>query len=188
MSDAINYADLGLDDEDEGNPQDLVGKLRKALKAQQKALASKDEEITRLNGENVTLKGQVTASSLSELLKQKGAKPQLSKFMSGVEATEEAVTAWLAENGELFGYKPEAGGGEGDRGEAPNAGVQLDPEMLAILNSMKQVQTQEANAAPGLTVGEEKNLEFLKRVDGNANSFEDVEKALRTAGLFNFPG
>lgn len=190
MSETINYADLGLDDDDEGlAPNDLVGKLRKALKAQQKALNAKDDEINTLKGENTTLKGQVTATSLERLLKDKGAKPQLSKFMSGVEATEEAVTAWLSENGELFGYDPNSNqSGEAGAGAAEQQGAKLDPEMEAILAAMKQVQNQEANAAPGLNVGEEKNLDFLNRVGQNASSFEDVEKAMRSAGFFNLPG
>lgn len=169
---------------------DVVSQLRKALRAKEKAekeLQAKVEELTKTNTE---LNSRVRGVSLSELLKTKGAKPALAKFMTDVEPTDENVTAWLAENGELFGYDPNATkqDSEGEQtpgqGQTPAGGEQtaLPPEMQAALAAMSQVQKQEANAAPG-PVGENTALDFINRVGQNAQSFEDVEKALKDAGM-----
>lgn len=185
----FEYDDDDLFDGGTGGGNDVVSQLRAALKAKTKAekeLQAKVEELTKTNTE---LNSKVRGVSLSELLKTKGAKPALAKFMTDVEPTEENVTAWLAENGELFGYDPNAnqqdseGQPSGSQGQTPAGGEQqLSPEMQAALAAMSQVQKQEANAAPG-PVGENTALDFINRVGQNAQSFEDVEKALRDAGM-----
>jgi hypothetical protein len=106
--------------------------------------------------------------------------------MKDVEPTEEAVSAWLAENGELFGYKPESAGDQSGDGQQPS-GQGMTPEMVAALEAMQKVQKQEANAAPGLLSNTNSADEFIKRVGTQAKSFEDVEKAFREAGLFTTP-
>lgn len=185
----LNFDDLFEDDV--FDERALVGKLRKALKAQQKANKDKDNELATLRDEMGNLTKTVRSKTLGELLEAKGAKPALAKFMGDTEASEEAVDAWLAENGELFGYKPGAkdeGAPAGQPGEHPQGQEsQMTPEMQAILASMSQTQKLEANAAPGVVTGEEKNLEFIQRVGENATSFEDVEKALGAAGFFQLP-
>ncbi len=183
----LNFDDLFEDDVYDSNA--LVGKLRKALKAQQKAVKDKDSEISTLRDEVGTLKGSVRAKSLSELLEAKGAKPALAKFMGDTEASEEAVSAWLSENGELFGWKPEAQNDGAPAGQPASQaqGSQVTPEMEAILAAMKQTQNLEANAAPGVAAGEEATLDFINRVGENAKSYADVEKALGAAGLFQLP-
>lgn len=184
MSNAFEFDD---DDLDLGNGNDLVTQLRKALRAKErseKALQDQVAELTKTNGE---LSSKVRGVSLSEILKAKGAKPAMAKFMSDVEPTEDAVTAWLAENGELFGYDPKANeqppsdASQQTAGQAPDQG-DLSPEMIAALQQMSSVQKQEANAAPGLA-GADKTLDFISRVGQNAQSFEDVEKAFRDAGI-----
>ena len=184
MSNAFEFDD---DDLDLGNGTDVVTQLRKALRAKEraeKALQDKVDELTKANGE---LSQKVRGVSLSEILKSKGAKPALAKFMTDVEPTEESVTAWLADNGELFGYDPKANeqapsGEQTPSGQAHQGGTDLPPEMQAALQAMSAVQKQEANAAPGL-VGEDKVQDFIGRVGQNAQSFDDVEKAFRDAGI-----
>lgn len=185
MSD-FNY---DLDDFDETNvsANDAMGQLRKALKAQQKLVKDREAELETVKGELTTLKGQVSSQTIAGLLEAKGAKPGLAKFMADVEATDEAVTKWLTDNGEIFGYTPKAAG-EGEQEVKPQAQTSgLDPELEAILQSMAKVQTQEANAAPNLTSKDDKASEFLDRVGQNAHSFDEVSKALRQAGLFSIP-
>lgn len=182
----FNY-DLSDFDEDNVNANDAMGQLRKALKAQQKATKDREAELATVREELSTLKGQVSSQTIAGLLEAKGAKPGLAKFMADVEATDEAVTKWLTENGEIFGYKPKA---EGDGEQVTQTQTQtssLDPELEAILQSMSKVQNQEANAAPNLTNKDDKAKEFLDRVGQNAQSFDDVSKALRQAGLFSIP-
>lgn len=178
-----------LDDFDENNvaANDAMGQLRKALKAQQKLVKDRDAELATVKEELTSLKGQVSSTTIAGLLEAKGAKPGLAKFMADVEATDEAVTKWLTENGEIFGYQPKAEG-DGEQGAKPQAqGAGLDPELEAILASMTKVQNQEANAAPNLTSKDDKATEFLDRVGSNAHSFDEVAAALRQAGLFSIP-
>lgn len=181
----LDFDDLFEDDTYQGG--DLVARLRKALKAQKKVLTEKDSELATIREENVTLKSGVRARSLEQLLEAKGAKPALAKFMGDTEASEDAVTAWLAENGELFGYKPKAEGSDEPKpqGQETQTPQGFTPEMEAALAAMTAVQKQEANAAPAPTLSDDKGVEFIKRVGDNAKSFEDVEGALRAAGILN---
>jgi hypothetical protein len=185
MSD-FNY-DLDDFDENRVEPNDAMGQLRKALKAQQKLVKDRDAELATVREELTTLKSQVSSTTIAGLLEAKGAKPGLAKFMTDVEATDEAVTKWLTENGEIFGYKPKAEGDGEQVNETQSQAGRLDPELEAILASMAKVQNQEANAAPNLTSKDDKAKEFLDRVGQNAHSFDDVQKALRQAGLFSIP-
>lgn len=185
MSDFGNY-DLSDFDEDNVAANDAMGQLRKALKAQQKLVKDRDAELATVKEELTTLKGQVSSTTIAGLLEAKGAKPGLAKFMSDVEATDEAVTKWLTENGEIFGYKPKAEG-DGTQEQTQEVKSGLDPELEAILASMAKVQNHEANAAPNLTSKDDKAKEFLDRVGQNAHSFDEVSAALRQAGLFSIP-
>ena len=177
------------DDDDYGNNgTDLVSQLRRALKAKEKEAKEAQAKVEELTKTNAELSGKVRGVSLSEILKAKGAKPAMAKFMTDVEPTEDAVTAWLAENGELFGYDPKATQQDPPEGETPSGqnpqgeAPALPPEMQAALAAMSAVQKQEANAVPGL-VGEDKVVDFISRVGQNAQSFEDVEKAFKDAGI-----
>lgn len=187
MSDSLNFDDLFDDDAYEGG--DLVGKLRKALKAQQKANKEQADELATVRSEFDSLKKTANSKSLASLLEAKGAKPSLAKYMGDTEASEEAVDAWLAENGEDFGWKPKSESSETPAGDTtPPAGTPgLTPEMEAALAAMARVENREANAAPGLVAADDKMEDFLARVNQNASSFEDVEKALGAAGLFRLP-
>lgn len=179
-----NYDNLFEDDELE--VPTLIRELRKALKAQQRVVKDKEAELGTIRDELTGLKTEKSSRTMAELLESKGAKPTLAKYMKDIEPTDEAVTKWLTENGDDFGYKSEAAGdGKPEEGAPSGEQVQLDPGMQAILDSMAKVQNHEASAAPGLGAGDDKNLEFLGRVGQNAHSFEDVEKALRAAGMLN---
>lgn len=182
-----NNFEYDFDDDGEQFGSDVVGQLRKALRAQEKANKELNAKVEELSKTNTELSGKVRGVTLTEMLKAKGAKPALAKFMTDVEPSEENVTAWLAENGELFGYDPKANVQDSSGDEKPSGQTQeipqgLPPEMEAALRSMQQVQKHEANAAPGL-VGEDKVTDFISRVGQNAQSFEDVEKAFRDAGI-----
>jgi hypothetical protein len=176
------------DDNDYGDGNDLVSQLRRALKAKDKEAKEAQAKVEELTKTNAELSGKVRGVSLSEILKAKGAKPAMAKFMTDVEPTEDAVTAWLAENGELFGFDPNAktdppageapSGQNTPQGEAPA----LPPEMQAALEAMSAIQKQEASAVPGSSTGSQVD-DFISRVGQNAGSFEDVERAFREAGI-----
>ena len=78
---------------------DLVKKLRKALKAEQKR--SKDLESSL---------GELTKSQRERVLKDvfasRGVNPKVASFVpNDLDATEEAITGWLEQNAEVFGIQ-----------------------------------------------------------------------------------
>lgn len=188
MSNDLDFDDLFEDDTYTGN--ELISRLRKALKAQQKANKAQADELEATREEVLGLKKSVQRKSIAELLEAKGAKPSLAKYVGDIEPTEEAIEKWLDENGDDFGYKkPEAEtkpeGGTTDTG--PTGQVEMPAELAQILAQMSTVQRQEASAIPGSTGLDDQMSEFLKSVEANATSFDDAEAALRKAGLFNLP-
>ena len=95
------------DEEDEDTPTggfesdtDLVKKLRKALKAEQrknKDLETSYGELTKAQKERI----------LKDVLASKGVNQKIAQFIpSDIEASEDAISAWLDNNGDVFGYTP----------------------------------------------------------------------------------
>lgn len=95
------------DEEDEDTPTgvfesdtDLVKKLRKALKAEQrknKDLETSYGELTKAQKERI----------LKDVLTSKGVNQKIAQFIpSDIEASEDAISAWLDNNGDVFGYTP----------------------------------------------------------------------------------
>lgn len=77
---------------------DLVRKLRKALKAEQKR-----------NKELETNLGDLTKSQkeriLRDVLTSRGVNPKIAQFVpSDIEASEDAIGSWLESNAEVFGF------------------------------------------------------------------------------------
>jgi len=79
---------------------DLVKKLRKALKVEQrknKELETSYSEITKAQKERI----------LKDVLASKGVSPKIAQFIpEDIEASEDAISAWLDNNGDVFGYTP----------------------------------------------------------------------------------
>jgi hypothetical protein len=79
---------------------DLVKKLRKALKAEQrknKDLETSYGELTKAQKERI----------LKDVLTSKGVNQKIAQFIpSDIEASEDAISAWLDSNGDVFGYTP----------------------------------------------------------------------------------
>ena len=79
---------------------DLVKKLRKALKVEQrknKELETSFSEITKAQKERI----------LKDVLSSKGVSLKIAQFIpADIEASEDAISAWLDSNGDVFGYTP----------------------------------------------------------------------------------
>ena len=98
-----NYWD-DEDDEDDvqdqfvGADTDLVKKLRKALKQEQKRakeLESTLGELSKAQRERV----------LKDVLTSKGVNMKVAKFVpTDIEASEDAINSWLEQNGDVFGF------------------------------------------------------------------------------------
>ena len=102
-NDRDNYWD---DDDEDDNAQfnfadetDLVKKLRKALKAEQKKakeLESSLGELTKSQRERV----------LKDVLTSRGVNTKVAKFVpQDIDASEEAISSWLEQNADVFGYE-----------------------------------------------------------------------------------
>lgn len=124
----------------------LVKRLREEIEKRDKRMKELDETVNKLTG-------QVRTQSLSDILREVGAKPGLAKFVPlGLESTKEAVTAWLKENEELFGVaqKP-ADGQEVQREQAPSTpqAPQASAEQIAAFQRMGNSDNN-TTAAPDL--------------------------------------
>jgi len=96
---ATNY-EYDDEDDDLGNePQDVVKQLRKVNRTLEKRL--KELEI-----EADTLKVQTRQRTVKDVLSAKGINPKVAAFIpKDIDTTEEAVSAWLAEYGDVFGVQ-----------------------------------------------------------------------------------
>lgn len=83
-----------LDDQDDDT--NLVKDLRKQLREALKAKDTAEGRVTELEG-------TVRARSVEEVLTSKSVDKRIAKFIPPDVKDEAGVTAWLAENGELFG-------------------------------------------------------------------------------------
>jgi hypothetical protein len=80
----------------------LVKELRKQLKAEKrknKELETSYGEVTKAQKERI----------LKDVLSSKGVSPKIAQFIpADIEASEDAINAWLESNGDVFGYTPSA--------------------------------------------------------------------------------
>lgn len=78
----------------------LVKQLRKQLKAEQRRLKDLENsygELTKSQKERI----------LKDVLSSKGVNQKIAQFIpSDIEASEDAISAWLDANGDVFGYTP----------------------------------------------------------------------------------
>lgn len=182
-------SDDDFDFEDEN--QEFESEGIKNLRKQAKNLAKQNADLQRQLAEAMAATRRTT---VNEALRSLGANPKIAKFIpSDVEPTEDAVKAWLAEDGELFGYKPSDSKAEGqDQGQAANgaqsaaqgqqwAGKSLPPELVAAFDRVQNpesfggVQTQGADAQ---ALAQMKSL--ADQAKGNFYDFEQLHRQLNT--------
>ena len=95
------WVDEDEDDELEFNPADtdLVKKLRKALKSEQK----KNKELETNLG---TLTKAQRERVLKDVLSSRGVNAKVANFIpQELESSEEAISSWLDENADVFGFE-----------------------------------------------------------------------------------
>ena len=102
-----NYWDDEEDDQDTPEQQmtgdDLVKKLRKAKRADEKRIKELSEQL------EVFLK-EKRERTVTEVLAKKGVNAKAARLIlkDVQDATEESIDSWLQENGDLIGYQPQA--------------------------------------------------------------------------------
>jgi hypothetical protein len=97
---ATNY-DEDDDFEFEDGPQDVVKQLRKVNRTLEKRLKELEQEAN-------TAKAQNRQRTVKDVLTAKGINPKVAAFIpQDIDITEEAVTNWLNEYGDVFGVNQE---------------------------------------------------------------------------------
>ena len=153
-----NYWDEDEDDQDTPEQQltgdDLVKKLRKAKRADEKRIKELSDQLESFLKEK-------KERTVSEVLAKKGVNAKAARLiLKDVEdATEESIDSWLRDNGDLIGYTP----------QAQNEDVQKD---LATLRQ-QDILTQ-----GGITP--DKAVDIEARLN-NAESMEDLINLLRNS-------
>lgn len=122
---ATNYDDDDFFDED-NEPQDVVKQLRKVNRTLEKRL--KDLEV-----EATTLKNQTRQRTVKDVLTAKGINPKVATFIpQDIDITEEAVTTWLNEYGDIFGVQQESTQGES---QAQNPALQAQRRINEVVST-----------------------------------------------------
>jgi len=125
---ATNYDD---DDDflDEDQPQDVVRQLRKVNKTLEKRL--KELEV-----ETNTYKTQTRQRTVKDVLASKGINPKVAAFIpQDIEITEEAVSKWLDEYGDVFGVKTEEAPKESNSASNFNPALQAQKRINDVVSS-----------------------------------------------------
>lgn len=95
-----DYDDFDIDNLDDDSGTDVVKQLRKAYKAKQKEIEALRKQVDDLSS--------VTRKSVVEgVLAEHGVDARISRFVPESATTAEEVSAWLSENGDLFGVNVE---------------------------------------------------------------------------------
>ena len=154
-----NY-DYEDDDDDftmESN-NDLVKQLRKQLKA-------KDKETAELKNQFESLSKAQRERAVKDVLEARGVNGKVAKFIpSDIDPTEESLSKWLDDNGEVFGVTPAA------ETQAPV----VDPAQAAAYKKMNNAVEQ------GLTADSSDDL--LKKIL-NTQTPEELTALLNSTGI-----
>jgi hypothetical protein len=148
------------DDEDDvttsDNGNDLVKQLRKAAK-------QKDKEIQELRAQFEGVSKAQRERSIKDVLESRGVNSKIAKFIpSDVDSTEESLSKWLDENGDVFGFSTES-----------NQPV-VDPAQASAYKRMNNVTEQ------GMTP--DASDDIMRKLM-SANSKEELDDIIRQSGL-----
>ena len=149
------------DDEDdftqESGNNDLVKQLRKAAK-------QKDKELAELRAQFESVSKAQRERNIKDVLESRGVNSKIAKFIpSDLDPTEESLSKWLDENGDVFGFQA----------TESNQPV-VDPATAAAYKRMNNVTEQ------GLTPD---SHDDIMRKLMSANSKEELDEVIRQSGL-----
>ena len=155
-----DWDDDDFDDiEDQNTPvmgDDLVKKLRKAKRADEKRIKELTEQ---LEGLSKVQRERV----VKEVLNQKGVNPKAARLILNdlSDINEESVSHWLDDNGDLFGYNKQA---------------EADPKQQLDLAALRQ---QDIVSQQGMTP--DKQMDAMERIN---NASQDELIAMIQSGNF----
>jgi hypothetical protein len=153
-----NYWDEEDDEQDVPDHQlsgdDLVKKLRKAKRADEKRIKELSEQLEGFLKEK-------KETTVKEVLEKKGVNAKAARLIlkDVQDATEESIDSWLRDNGDLIGYNPQAN--------------QED-----VQNNLAALRQQDVLTQGGLTP--DKAIDIEARMN-NAESMDDLINLLRNS-------
>jgi hypothetical protein len=137
---------------------DLVKQLRKAAK-------QKDKELQELRSQFENLSKAQRERAIKDTLESRGVNSKIAKFIpSDIDPTEESLSKWLDENGDVFGFQA----------TPTNQTANVDPADIAAYKRMNQTTEQ------GLTPD---SSDDLMRKILSAQTPEELGDILRQSGL-----
>ena len=148
------------DDDDFTNDSsnDLVKQLRKASK-------QKDKELQELRAQFENLSKGQRERAIKDVLATRGVNSKIASFIpQDIDPTEESLSKWLDDNGDVFGIE------SGQTQATPN----VDPAQAAAYKRM--TNTADSGASP------EHNADIMQKLL-NANSREELDEVIRLSGL-----
>jgi hypothetical protein len=149
------------DDDDDittDSSNDLVKQLRKASK-------QKDKELQELRSQFESLSKGQRERAIKDLLASRGVNSKIASFIpQDIDPTEESLSKWLDDNGEVFGIE------SGQTQATPN----VDPAQAAAYKRM--TNTADSGASP------EHNADIMQKLM-NANTKEELDEVIRLSGL-----
>jgi hypothetical protein len=149
------------DDEDEVTTNDTSNDLLKQLR---KANKQKDKELADLKAQFEGVSKAQRERSIKDVLESRGVNSKIAKFIpSDVDSTEESLSKWLDDNGDVFGFTA----------TESNQPV-VDPAQAAAYKKMNNVTEQ------GLTP--DASDDIMRRLM-SANSKEELDEVIRQSGL-----
>jgi hypothetical protein len=126
---ATNYYD---DEDDDFTPEesgDAMKQLRKVNRTLEKRLKELEQEAT-------AAKNAVRGRTIKDVLSSKGINSKVAAFIpQDIEPTEEAVSAWLSEYGDVFGVNNKQGETAEQTKAAPSADLQANQRINNVVNS-----------------------------------------------------
>ena len=153
-----NY-DYEDDDETESiyDSNDLVKQLRKANK-------QKDKELAELKAQFGDISKAQRERAIKDTLEARGVNSKIAKFIpSDIDPTEESLSKWLDDNGDVFGYQA----------TESNQTV-VDPKQAAAYKRM--------NDTTGQAQTPDSSDDILRKLM-SANSKEELDDVIRMSGL-----
>ena len=149
------------DDEDEVTTQDTSG--NDVVKQLRKANKQKEKELQELREKFEGISKAQRERSIKDVLESRGVNSKIAKFIpSDVDSTEESLSKWLDDNGDVFGFTTES-----------NQPV-VDPAQAAAYKKMNNVTDQ------GLTP--DASDDIMRKLM-SANSKEELDDIIRQSGL-----
>ncbi len=150
------------DDDDDfttnDSSNDLVKQLRKAAK-------QKDKELQELRAQFENLSKGQRERAIKDVLASRGVNSKIASFIpQDIDPTEESLSKWLDDNGDVFGIES----------NQPQATPNVDPAQAAAYKRM--TNTADSGASP------EHNADIMQKLL-NANSREELDEVIRLSGL-----